>query len=264
MAYLARDKSMNRRFATGTLLLVGLALAGCSTVKGDWSQRISIEATDAQNRPVDGIACIVGEGSAAQTVTTPAHDVKVRRSAMPLQISCGSDGQLAAATVKPRRERMEEALLPFGSVGVFVDHLSGALYAYPTALRLRLGQHVVLEHGGESQVASSDPLPASPTAATAPAGAARTELAAVQTYPIPRRPVSPTPVLAPAKTRAAASPTQSASAAHPAKPAALATPVKPVAPAQKIALSTPTVAATTGGAAALASAPVVHTAPVNW
>jgi hypothetical protein len=258
MAYLAREEPMKRHIVAGICLAAGWVLAGCSTVQGDWSQKISIEAVDAQNRPVDGLACEVGEGSSAQSVTTPARDVRVRRSAMSLQVSCGSGGQLASATVKPRRERMEEALLPFGSVGVFVDHLSGALYAYPTVLRLHVGQHVVLEHGGESQVTSAEPLPA------APATAAHTELASVATYPTPRRPVSPTPVLATARPRSAATVAPLASASHPARPIAIAAPVRPVAPAQKIALSTSSIAVTTSGAAALASAPAVHTAPVNW
>ena len=153
---------MNRRLLAAAALVAGLALGGCSTVTGEWSQKLQIETLDAQNRPVEGMQCQVGEGSSAQNVTTPAHDVKVRRSAMDLAIACRNQNQIATATVKPRRERMEEALLPFGSVGVFVDHLSGALYGYPTTLRLHTGQHLVLEHGGEAQVASSEPLPSKP------------------------------------------------------------------------------------------------------
>jgi len=159
MAYLAWDRIMKRRVSAVSGLTVALLLCGCSTIRGDWSQKLQIDAIDSQNRPVEGLSCQIGEGPSAQTVTTPARDVRVHRSFAPLQIACAGAGQAATATVKPRRERMEEALLPFGSVGVAIDHLSGALYAYPTSLRLKIGQHLVLEHGNESQVASSEPLP---------------------------------------------------------------------------------------------------------
>lgn len=147
----------------GIAALVLSMLSGCSTIQGDWNQRLQIDVIDSHERPVDGMVCQVGEGRSAQTVSTPAHDVRVHRSASPLSVSCqdasGTPGRNAIATVMSRRERMEEALLPFGSVGVFVDHLSGALYAYPARLQLRLGQRVVLEHGAQSQIARSEPLP---------------------------------------------------------------------------------------------------------
>ena len=135
------------RWLAGIGIAAAIALPGCSTVRGEWSQSLDIDVVDSQERPVDGMLCQIGEGTSAKTVTAPARDVKVRRSALPLQVAChdAAGAREAVATVKPRRERMEEALLPFGSVGVFVDHLSGALYAYPTSLQLRLGQRIVLE-----------------------------------------------------------------------------------------------------------------------
>ena len=243
---------MNRRLLAVAALVAGSVLGGCSTVTGEWSQKLQIETLDAQNRPVEGMQCQVGEGSSAQSVTTPAHDVKVRRSAANLAIACHNQNQIATATVKPRRERMEEALLPFGSVGVFVDHLSGALYGYPTTLRLHTGQHLVLEHGGEAQVASSEPLTTKP---------------AVQLAPVPSlaHPGQSFELIASAKSRAVPSPLKAKLAVKPANAAAKPVTISPAArsplPAQqKLALSTPA-AASASSAGNLSAGP---SAPVNW
>jgi hypothetical protein len=56
-------------------------------------------------------------------------------------------------TVVPRRHGLEQALVPFGSVAVAIDHISGHLYAYPTVVRLRLGQHLRFEFSTEARAA---------------------------------------------------------------------------------------------------------------
>ena len=172
---------MKRISWAGSYALLALWLGGCSTLSGDFHQKLQIDALDAQNRPVDGMRCQVGTGSSAKTVVTPAADVRVRRAMVSLEIECQRENLVASATVKSRRERMEEALLPFGSVAVFVDHLSGSLYSYPTALHLRVGQHLVLEHGGEAQVAKSEPLPPAPPTASASLSAQPSNPVAAQT-----------------------------------------------------------------------------------
>jgi hypothetical protein len=262
---------MKRIVDAGACLALAMWLGGCSTLTGDFHQKLQIDALDAQNRPVDGMQCQVGSGSSALSVVTPAAAVRVRRSNMPLAIECRRDSLVATATVKPRRERMEEALLPFGSVGVFVDHLSGSLYAYPTALHLRVGQHVVLEHGGEAQVARAEPIAgAQPAVAAAPQ---KVQVAAAE----PVKAAAATSA-APAPQKARAAPKPDHAAAKPAKAAAAATstPATPTATAAKTAAAaaavtaarTATAAATTAAAkpapVAVATAPAARLAPVNW
>ncbi len=249
-----REQSVNRIWHAGAYLALALWLGGCSTLAGDFHQKLQIEAVDAQNRPVEGMQCRVGSGESARIVTTPAHDVTVRRSALALTIECQRDALRATATVQPRRERMEEALLPLGSVGVFVDHLSGSLYSYPTALRLRVGQHVVLEHGGQAQEASADSI-----APPAEAAGARTVEVAAPPPAVARAPVASATVITAPSSTGIASKTRSLPAA--AKPpikttsVAAATPKPDPATAQKLALT---------AAAAAAAAPVVRSAPLNW
>jgi len=247
---------MTRFLTAAAWLTLTLWLGGCSTVRGDFHQSLQVDAVDARNRPIEGMRCQIGSGASAKTFVTPAKDVRVRRGFESLNIECRLDSLIATATVKPRRERMEEALLPFGSVGVFVDHLSGSLYAYPTSLHLRVGQHLVLEHGGEAQVVQSDPVQAEPQANTA--SGHPTELAAVQ--PIARTATATTQAAAAAPRKPPApAPKPQRAAAKPVKPANVASSAATTKP--KAAASKAAVAAT---AAAASTATAVHSTPVNW
>jgi hypothetical protein len=248
---------MKRTFTAAACSALALWLGGCSTLHGDFHQSLQVDALDARDRPVEGMRCQIGTGASAKTFVTPATDVRVRRGMEPLNVECHLDNLVATATVKSRRERMEEALLPFGSVGVFVDHLSGSLYAYPTKLHLRVGQHLVLEHSGEAQVAQAEPLHAATQAEAA--AQARTELAAVQTTTVATKASSGT--AAPAPHKAAARPPKAQRAgAKPVKPASVAANTATAKP--KATPSKSAVAST--AAAAGVTAAVVHSAPVNW
>jgi hypothetical protein len=241
---------MKQMLRVASCLVLALWLAGCSTVTGDFHQKLQIDALDSQNRPVDGMQCQVGTGSSAKTVVTPASDVRVRRALQPLVIECRRENLVASATVKSRRERMEEALLPFGSAGVFIDHLSGALYAYPTSVHLRVGQHLVLEHGGEAQVVTAEPIviPAQPAAA-APQ---RVQVATVD-------PVSASAASSTAPTA------KTPQKAHSVAPKTDRAPAKPVKSAGATATTVSATATTTKPRpVTTASATPVHNAPVNW
>jgi hypothetical protein len=246
---------MTRFLRAAAWLALALWLGGCSTLHGDFHQTLQVDALDAHDRPVEGMRCQIGSGASAKTFVTPAKDVRVRRGFESLNIECRLDGLVATATVKPRRERMEEALLPFGSVGVFVDHLSGSLYAYPTSLHLRVGQHLVLEHGGEAQVVQSDPVQAEPQADSG--SRPRTQLAAAQ----------PSLAAAKASTQAASAAPRKAAAPAP-KAQRAAKPVKPASVASSAPTSKPKAApskvAIAATAAAAGTATAVHSAPVNW
>ncbi len=249
---------MNRSLRCGALIALAGWLAGCSTVQGDFHQKLQIDALDAQGRPVAGLPCRVGSGDSAQNIVTPAHDVRVRRAMQSLAIECRRDTLIATATVKSRREGLEEALLPFGWAGVFVDHLSGALYGYPTNLHLRIGQQVVLQHGGEAKVAKSEPI--APPAQAKATASPRIAVAAAK----------PSAVASAAGTAPAAAPDRKVRAATPAKPApAVAKPVNTLGGAgavtakPAVATARPAVVTAKPATVPLAVADV-RSAPVNW
>ncbi len=263
---------MKRILRVSSCLALVWWLGGCSTLKGDFHQNLQIDTLDAQNRPINGMQCQLGSGTSAKTVVTPAT-VRVHRAMTSLEIECRRDSLVATATVKSRRERMEEALLPFGSVGIFVDHLSGSLYSYPSTLHLRVGQHLVLEHGGEAQVASADAIPLTPPPVATSTSAQRT-LAAAQPIAAVQHAdsaaVQPAAKPATASSRRAAATTRKPPAASASKSDRVtAKPVKaPTATTATAAATTKTRTASSKIAvtapAAAAAAVAVPSAPANW
>ena len=183
----------SRRCTTAWLATIGVLASGCATLTRDPVQHVRIEAFDDLDRAVTGLACRVGPDGVAATL--PAADVPVTRSSARLEIECRRGLNVATATVLPRRDGLEQALVPFGSLAVFVDHVSGKLYEYPTVLRLRLGRHVTLEHGGESRIAQSEPLPGAPTiaASSAPPASAAPRRNMVASAAAPKRPRASAP-----------------------------------------------------------------------
>jgi hypothetical protein len=243
---------MTRLLTACAWLALALWLGGCSTVRGDFHQTLQVDALDARDRPVVGMQCQIGSGSSAKTFVTPADEVRVRRAMAPLEIECHRDTLVATATVKPRRERMEEALLPFGSVGVFVDHMSGSLYAYPTKLHLRVGQHLVLEHGGEAQIAQAEAL--APGAKPEAVSGTSVVVASVQPTPGAAKAVAANGATAQGKPAAAAAKPARA-AAKPVKAANVAASVAASGQPGKDSRATKTSAATKGTAASKGAAP---------
>lgn len=138
------------------LLCMGAAvllLSGCGTITQTSTQLITVHALDARDRPVAGLKCKASNLMGEQSFNSPSAQISVRRSASDLEIECreASGNEVAKGTVQPRRDWLEQALVPFGSVAVAVDHLTGHLYAYPTVVRLQLGKHLRFQHSEESR-----------------------------------------------------------------------------------------------------------------
>lgn len=136
-----------------TLLLVAavpvsLALGGCATMTGTPTQSISIHTVDANDRPVEGMKCRVINGSAEYFGTSPMYDLQVRRSASDLAIECRRGVLVARGTAVSRGSGVDTAVkaaLPGGTAALLVDHVTGYRYAYPSTMRLRVGQHLVFD-----------------------------------------------------------------------------------------------------------------------
>jgi hypothetical protein len=129
-------------------IAVALALGGCATVTGTPTQSISIHTVDANDRPVDGMRCRVVNGSAEYFGTSPMYDLQVRRSSSDLDIECRRGALVARGTAVSRGSATGaavKALMPGGTASLVIDHVSGYRYAYPSALRLRVGQHLVFD-----------------------------------------------------------------------------------------------------------------------
>jgi hypothetical protein len=125
-----------------------IALGGCATVTGTATQTISIHTVDANDRPIEGMKCRVINGSAEYFGTSPLYDLRVRRSSTDLDIECRRGRLVARGTAVSRGSTADaavKALVPGGTASLMVDHISGYRYAYPSAMRLRIGQHLVFD-----------------------------------------------------------------------------------------------------------------------
>jgi hypothetical protein len=164
------------RIATGSLFL---AMTGCATLTGSSTQTIEVTTVDTRDRPVRGMTCTLTHGPGSYVVDTPARDLEIRRSSTDLEIECRRGSQIARGTVVPRGESsMIHSFIPGGSVATLVDYATGAMYTYPSPLRLKIGQHLRFETGGEAHATVmatvGDPAPASSQARSAPPRTAST------------------------------------------------------------------------------------------
>lgn len=131
---------------------VSLALGGCATMTGTPTQSISIHTVDANDRPIEGMNCRVINGSAEYFGTSPMYDLRVRRSASDLEIECRRGPWVARGTAVSRGPAAAavKALVPGGTASLMIDHFTGYRYAYPSAMRLRVGQHLVFDAGDDA------------------------------------------------------------------------------------------------------------------
>jgi hypothetical protein len=133
------------------LLAIVAALSGCATVTGEPTQDVTIVTVDAKGMPVDGLRCVVANGSDEWVGNSPMHGLQVRRSATNLQIECRRGAQIAWGTAISRGGLRGTAalLMPGGTAMVAVDHLSGYRYSYPQLIKLRIGEHLVFDASDE-------------------------------------------------------------------------------------------------------------------
>jgi hypothetical protein len=174
-----------------------LALTGCATLTGSSTQTIEVTTVDARDRPVRGMTCTLTYGSGNYVFDTPVTDFEIKRSSTDMEIECRRGSQIARGTVIPRAESaIAHAFIPGGSIATLVDFATGAMYTYPSPLRLRIGQHLRFETGSEARatvVANvGDPAPPA-TAATGKAStttAPATKPASTSTSTAPARSTS--------------------------------------------------------------------------
>lgn len=137
------------RLASGTLFF---AITGCATLTGSSTQTIDVTTVDARDRPVRGMTCTLTHGPGSYVVDTPAMELEIHRSSSDLEIECRRGSQLAKGTVIPHGESaMAHSFIPGGSLATMIDYATGAMYTYPSPLRLRIGQHLRFESGGAAK-----------------------------------------------------------------------------------------------------------------
>lgn len=205
-----------RRLAAFAAVVVAALLSGCATLSGSATQAIEIQTVDERDRAVHGMQCRVANGAGEQVVTSPANEVRVRRSSTDLEIECRLGARIARGTAVARGDaKMENSFIPGGSIAALIDHLSGYMYSYPTPLKLRVGEHLRFEFSDAPRaefVASLVP----PGAAPAPADLPPVIATAVMPAQVPAPSAAGAPARAATRPRQSGRPVAAASAAPPA------------------------------------------------
>lgn len=137
--------SRHRLFALPAIAAFALLASGCATMTGEPTQSVSVVVVDHSDRPVTDMRCRVVNGSAEYFGNAPLFGVQVRRSYSDLEIECRRGNQIARGTAVSRGKGLVTAVLPGGTTALVIDHLSGYRYAYPTEMRLRVGEHLVFD-----------------------------------------------------------------------------------------------------------------------
>jgi hypothetical protein len=145
-----------RRLSALALSSISVALLGaCATVTGDPTQVVHVETLDQRGRPIEGMRCHLSNTSSDYFGDSPMFGLEVHRSASDLKISCRLGDLIAEGTAVSRsgiRGGITGAvnlMMPGGSGLMVIDHFTGYRYAYPSWVRLRIGQKLVFDAGDD-------------------------------------------------------------------------------------------------------------------
>lgn len=105
-------------------LLSTLALTACATMSTGKTQEVSVISTPS------GAKCTAKNDKGAWQLTTP-QSVVVARSKQPLVITCNKGGLKGSRSVEGKtKEGFDNNILLGGTVGMIVDHDTGAAFSY--------------------------------------------------------------------------------------------------------------------------------------
>lgn len=125
-----------------TLASLGLLVAlssGCATITSGTSQTIAVE-TEKNNLPVTGANCRIVTSKGVWNLVTPAT-FEISKSSDDARISCEkADEPKGEAVAKSGfKGNTVGNVLIGGFIGIGVDALTGAMWAYPTRWLVKLG-----------------------------------------------------------------------------------------------------------------------------
>lgn len=128
------------------LALVGMALAGCSSITGSGTtQSVSVQALNAGGVEVTGARCSLQNDVGSWFVTTPGS-VTINRSNKDLFVKCTKEGleNGEAKVVSSTKCNMFGNLIFGGGIGAIIDHNNGSAYEYPGLIKVSMGQNTTI------------------------------------------------------------------------------------------------------------------------
>lgn len=119
----------------GTLSVLG----GCATITSGTSQIIAVE-TLKNDQPIFGANCKITTDKGAWNVVTPAT-FEIPKSSSDARILCEKDGEPRGEAVAKSSFKSNTVgnVLIGGIIGIGVDAMTGAMWAYPVRWLVKLG-----------------------------------------------------------------------------------------------------------------------------
>ena len=145
-------------------LLTALALvaltaisSGCATITSGTSQTVRIETVDAKGDSAPGYDCAVTNGKGAYSVKTPGS-ITISKAYGNAELKCEKPGEPATvASVKSSTKAYTAGnILVGGVIGLGVDAMSGATWAYPDLWKIILGKSPQILSGAGNQLDGED------------------------------------------------------------------------------------------------------------
>ena len=151
------------------VLGVIFTLSGCSSITGQNQQSVSVE-TLTEKGPITGALCDLSNDKGKWFVTTPGS-VVIGKSNENLAVICRKDGTepgLASVVSQTGPGMVGNVgmalLIPIvGIIGAIMDHSSGAVYQYPTSLKILMGQTITIETPAQKPTANATTKTPTPT-----------------------------------------------------------------------------------------------------
>jgi len=144
-------------------------LGGCSSITGQTQQSVSVETLNDKG-PITGALCDLSNDKGKWFITTPGS-VVIGKSNENLAVICKKDGTdpgLASVVSQTGAGMVGNVglalLIPIvGIVGAIMDHSSGAVYQYPTSLKILMGQTITIDTPAQTPTANATTKTPTPT-----------------------------------------------------------------------------------------------------
>lgn len=131
---------MKKLLLSASAALVALT-SGCATVTSGTTQSVTVETINAEGAAVPGYLCRITNGKGSWTVTTPGS-TSLNKAYGDATVNCEKSGETAANAVVQSQTKAYTFgnVILGGVVGIGVDAMSGATWAYPDLWKIVIGR----------------------------------------------------------------------------------------------------------------------------
>jgi len=137
------------------IVLILIALSGCSTITGSTTQNISVE-TRSDNGSISGAECELTNAKGKWMVRTPGSTM-IQRSNDDLITLCNKKGYIAGQqkSTSTTKGSMFGNIILGGGIGAIVDHQNGSAYEYPSLIQIFMGKNSEVEEPENEKASKS-------------------------------------------------------------------------------------------------------------